>query len=79
MTTVKAREKFLEVLERAANKKERIVITRGKKKLAAIVPMEDMDLLERWEDEIDVRDAKKALREKGKSIPWTQIKKDLGL
>jgi prevent-host-death family protein len=79
MTTTKAREKFMEVVERAANKKERTVITRGKKKLAAVVPMEDMELLERWEDERDVKYARKALKEKGKNIPWAQVKKELGL
>lgn len=79
MNTIRARENFSKLIDRASNKKERIVITRGKKKLAAVVPIEDMVLLEKWEDELDVRLAKKALKEKGKSISLEQLKKELGL
>jgi hypothetical protein len=48
------------------------------KPAAAIVPIEDLELIERYEDEIDVRLARKALKEKGR-IPWKQIKNDLNL
>ena len=38
-------------------------------------------MIERLEDEIDVRDAKKALADARKhgTIPWEQAKKELGL
>ncbi len=35
--------------------------------------------LERLEDKLDLRDALKAMKEKGPSIPWEQIKKELDL
>jgi hypothetical protein len=51
--------------------------------MAAIVPAEDLDLLEAMEDRIDADDARKVLADmkaKGeKPIPWVKVKKRLGL
>ena len=44
----------------------------------AIVPIEDLTLLERLENEIDVTAAKAAMKEPG-GESWEQIKSDLGL
>lgn len=63
ITTVEAREHFSEVLNRSAYGKERIIFTRRGKKLVAIIPMEDLNLLEALEDKLDVEDAKKSLEE----------------
>ena len=46
LTAVKARAKFSEVVSQAAFEKERIVLTRNGKELAAVVPVEDVRLLE---------------------------------
>ena len=54
---------------------ERVVLKRNK---AAIIPIEDLELLEELEDQIDVIASKKALAE-GKGIPLEQLKKELGL
>jgi hypothetical protein len=35
--------------------------------------------LERLEDKLDLKAALKAMKEMGPSIPWEQIKKELGL
>ncbi len=35
--------------------------------------------LERVEDKLDLRDARKAMKEPGPNIPWEQVKKDLKL
>ncbi|MBI2026886.1 MAG: type II toxin-antitoxin system Phd/YefM family antitoxin [Deltaproteobacteria bacterium] len=76
-SAVKAREAFSEVVSRAAYGKERILVTRKGKNVAAIVPMEDVQLLEKLEDCIDIDDARRALEEKG-TIPFEKIKKALG-
>ncbi len=78
ITTVKARAKFSDVVTKAAFEKERIVLTRNGKELVAVVPIEDVLLLEELENRADVRAARKALKEKG-SIPWEKVKADLGL
>jgi prevent-host-death family protein len=63
MTTVEARERFADLVNRAAYGKERIGLTRHGKQVAAVVPAEDLALLERLEDEIDLADARAALAE----------------
>jgi prevent-host-death family protein len=81
VSTVKAREQLSTVINRAAFGKERIVLTRRGKEVAAVVPIEDMKLLEELEDRIDLEEARAALAEaksKG-TISWEKIKADLGL
>lgn len=57
---------------------EPIVLSRRGKDLAAIVPIEDLQLIEELEDRMLSEKAKKALKEKGR-ISWGKIKKELGL
>src|SRR4030042_569368 len=63
MSTVELRENLSEAVNRAAFGKERVVLTRRGRKLAGIVPFEDIELLEALEDRRDIEDAKKALKE----------------
>ena len=79
LSTVKAREGFSETVNRSAYGKERIILTRRGKGIAAVVPIEDLELLERLEDEIDVKEARKALKEGGKPIAIGELKKRYGL
>ena len=53
MSTADARTQFAEVVNRTAFGKERLVLTRRGKALAAIVPYEDLELLEALEDARD--------------------------
>ena len=57
----------------------RVVIERHGHERAAIVPVEDMEALERLEDQLDVAAAEAALAESDDRIPWERVKKDLGL
>lgn len=63
ITTVEAREHFSEVINRSAYGKERIILTRRGKDLVAVIPLEDLLLLEELEDRLDLHDAKLALAE----------------
>jgi prevent-host-death family protein len=81
ITTVAARRNFSELINRVAYGKDRVVLTRRNRPLAAVVSIEDLALLEEFEDREDLKAARKALREakiKG-TTPWSQIKKELGL
>jgi prevent-host-death family protein len=78
LTASEARQNFSDILNRAAYRGERVVVHRGKKAVAAVVPIKDVELLERLEDEIDVAAARKALKDP-RTIPWEKIKKDLKL
>ena len=77
-TAARARQSFSDILNRAAYGKERVVIERRGKRLAAVVPLEDLDLLEELENRVDLDDARRRMKEKG-STAWTKVKKDLGL
>ena len=81
LNTSNARERLAEVLNRVAYAKDRVRITRHGKAIAAVVPIEDLELIERLEDEIDLREAEKALAEAGKkgTIPLEVLRKELGL
>lgn len=81
VTTVKARESFSDVINRSAYGKERIVLTRRGKEVAAVVPVEDLKLLEELETRLDLEAIEQALAdpENKESIPWDQVKKELGL
>ena len=76
-----ARESFSELLSRASFGRERILIRRNRKAAAALVPMEDVELLVALDDFIDLTDARAALREaqrKG-TVSWDAFRKELGL
>lgn len=82
-STTTARTKFNDLVKRAADGKERVALTRRGKEVAAIVPVEDLDLLKRMEDEEKERElkaAKKALKEfrSGKTTPLEKYKKETG-
>lgn len=80
-TTMDARKHFADLLNRASYRKERIIISRRGKGVAGLVPVEDIELLERLEDEYDIAAARKALAEAGEkgTMPWEDFKKEIGL
>ena len=81
MTRLKAtlaRDDFAETLNRVAYRGERIILERRGKNLAALVPMEDLELLREIEDRMDLEAARRALKERG-SVSWKKLKAHLGL
>jgi prevent-host-death family protein len=77
VNAAKAREQLPELMDRARVQHERIVFTRHDKKIAALVSIEDYELLERLEDEADAASAKRAREEikKTGTVPWSETKK----
>lgn len=55
LTTVEARENFAELIDRAATSGERIVITRHGEPMAALLSLEDLELIEEVERRIEQR------------------------
>jgi hypothetical protein len=79
--TSKRRDPLEVAIEKASTKGERIPIRRNGRR-AAVVPIEDLELLEAFEDFVDIlevsrRDAE-AKRKGDKPIPWADAKKILG-
>jgi prevent-host-death family protein len=77
-----ARGSFPEIVNRVAYGGERVVVERRGKKLAAVVSMEDLRLLERVveeeEDRIDLEESRKSLADEER-VPWREIKKSRSL
>ena len=78
----KAREEFPELVNRAAYGKERTIVSRRGKDLAAVIPIEDLHLLERLAreemDRLDIESARAALAEPGENIPLRDLMRELG-
>lgn len=74
-----AREEFSELLNQVAYLGERIIVQRRGRNVAALVSLEDLQLIQEIEDRLDNAAADAALEEPGESIPWEQVKKDLGI
>jgi prevent-host-death family protein len=79
ISTAEARNEFAEVINRASFGKERFVLTRRGKELAAIVPVEDLALLEKLEDQMDIEAAKAALAESDERVSYRDLRRELGL
>src|SRR5438552_86141 len=83
LNVVELRQSLAEALNRAEYQGERIVIHRRGKDAAAIIPIEDLKLLERLiedaEDRLDVEAARAALAESDDRIPYAEVRRRLGL
>jgi len=72
--------KAQEAVSRVTKKRERIVLQRRGKDVAALVPLEDLALLEELEDRLDVEEAQRRLANPNdKTIPYEQVRRELGL
>jgi prevent-host-death family protein len=76
-----ARSDLAELLNRVAYGKQRLVITRHGRELAAVVPVEDLRLMTRLRRFVTRKDVARALAEldAGKTSPWNELRKELGL
>lgn len=84
ISVAEARRTLPEILNRAAYSHERTVISRHDETLAAVISMDELRLLdaliERYEDEVDVADARAAMLEAREDrVAWGAIKDEFGL
>ena len=81
VTVADARSDLADLLNRVAYGKERLVITRHGRALAALVPIEDLHLVNRLRRFVARKDVARALAEldEGKAPSWEQLRQELGL
>lgn len=84
LSVAEVRKDLADIINRASYAHERTVITRHDVDVAAIISVDELRLLdaliERWEDEEDIADARAALLEAHEdTISWDDIKRDLNL
>jgi len=77
VSTTDLREHLSETLQKVGAKGERTIVTRSGKQFAALVPIEDLELLEALEDRLDADEAQRLMAEP--TVPWEQVKAQLGL
>ena len=76
-----ARESFSTTVNRVAFGGERVVLTRHGRRVAAVVPIDDLELLEAIEDARDLDEVRAALADPANAEPigWGDRKSQLGL
>ena len=81
ITTAEARKHLAELLNRAAYAKERFVVTRHGKELVAIVPLEEVTLLDRLRSLLSEKDFEAAIQEMEDSgtRSWDEVRRELDL
>ena len=79
ISTADARKNFADIVNKVAYGKESIVLTRRGRKIAALVSMDELKLLQNIEDHIDIEDAKKSLAEPGENISAQDVWRQLGV
>jgi prevent-host-death family protein len=72
-----AREHLADLGNKVAMRGERIVVDRRQKHVFALVSMEDLELLEKIEDEMDLETIRSRRNEP--DVAWEDLKKELGL
>ncbi|MGH9491889.1 MAG: type II toxin-antitoxin system prevent-host-death family antitoxin [Terriglobales bacterium] len=75
----KARDEFADIINRVAYGGETVLVHRRRKPVAAVIPIENLKLLEEIEERIDIREARKAVREKGRNYTLAEVKRRYGL
>ena len=80
MNTIEAKEQFTDLVNRVAHQKERIILTRRGKEIAAIIPIEDLTLLSASQDKQDLHEAIDSLKEARSegTLTLEQSQEDLG-
>lgn len=63
MNTIDAKEDFADLISRVSHHKERVILTRRGKEVAAIIPIEDFTLLQASQNKSDLEEATEALKE----------------
>jgi prevent-host-death family protein len=79
VTATDARDQFGELVNRASYAHEATWVTRRGRRVAAIVPVDVLEAWEAAENAEDVRLFDESMADPGDSIPWEQVKAELGL
>jgi prevent-host-death family protein len=74
-----ARKQLAGILNRVSVGGERVVLHRHGQDVAAVVPVQDLELLEALEDRLDLETAREALEEPGPRVSLAELKAELGL
>jgi len=77
MAVSEARDHLADVVNRVAYTGESTYLTRRGRRVAAVVPAEVLEAIERLEDNIDLAAAEAAYAEPGENTPWELLREEL--
>ncbi|OAI48500.1 hypothetical protein AYO45_04815 [Gammaproteobacteria bacterium SCGC AG-212-F23] len=63
INTLDAKEQFADLINRVVHNKERVILTRRGKEVAALIPFEDLEVLRTSQDKNDLQEAIQTLKE----------------
>jgi prevent-host-death family protein len=78
ITASAVRDTLGDTLNRVAYRGERIVLERHGKAVAALISVDDLNLLEALENRLDAKAVRKARREAG-TVPYQEVRRKAGL
>jgi len=80
ISTLEAKEHFSDLINRVSHHKERIILTRRGKEIAAIISIEDLNELQNKQNQQDLTDAVQALKDARShgTISLEELKKEIG-
>jgi prevent-host-death family protein len=79
LSVTEIRDNFSDAINRVAYQGERIIVRRSGRDVLAMIPIDDLALLEKIEDQIDLEDAEKIIAGTKKWIPYEKVRKELRL
>jgi prevent-host-death family protein len=79
LSAAEFRASTAKALNRVAFGKERLLLGRRGEPLAALISLEDLELLRSLEDRADLAAMDEAEREGGEPVPWDALKREQGL
>jgi len=77
VTATQLKKDFADTTGRVQHGGERIVVHRNSKEAFALIPIDDLRLLEALEDKIDLLAAEAVLASDEPIIPWEDVEKEL--
>jgi PHD/YefM family antitoxin component YafN of YafNO toxin-antitoxin module len=77
VTVTELKEEFRKTTGRVELAGERVIVLRNSREAFALIPIDDLRLLEMIEDKMDALEALKSLEDPRPSIPWEVAKQTL--
>jgi len=76
INTQDAKDNFTDLINTVAHDKERVILTRRGHDIVALIPAEELQLLQNSQDKLDVKEATEALKEtrEGAAYSLDQLK-----